>query len=130
MHTQLANVNNKIWITKSACPYAAPVVCVRKKDGNLRLYIDYRLLNKKTVADRHPLHRIQDLMDTPGGNAWFSILDQGKAYHQGFIAESSHKFTAFITPWGHWGSQMPQLHSSAAWKRCLDPSEMNVVFHI
>lgn len=90
----------KGWIVKSKSPYSAPVVCVRKKDGSLRLCIDYRLLNKKTVPDRHPLPRIQDLTDTLGGYSWFSILDQGKAYHQGFVAESSRPFTAFITPWG------------------------------
>lgn len=39
-------------------------------------------------------------MDTLGGNVLFSILDQGKAYHQGFIAEGSRQFTAFIIPWG------------------------------
>ncbi|KAJ8007710.1 hypothetical protein DPEC_G00096990 [Dallia pectoralis] len=88
------------WIVKSKSPYSAPVVCVRKKDGSLRLCIDYRLLNKKTVPDRHPLPRIQDLTDTLGGYTWFSILDQGKAYHQGFIAEGSRYRTAFITPWG------------------------------
>ncbi len=90
----------KGWIVKSKSSYAAPVVCVRKKDGSLRLCIDYRLLNKKTVPDRHPLPRIQDLTDTLGGYTWFSILDQGKAYHQGFIAEGSRHLTAFITPWG------------------------------
>lgn len=90
----------KGWIVKSKSPYAAPVVCVRKKDGSLRLCIDYRLLNKKTVPDRHPLPRIQDLTDTLGGNSWFSLLDQGKAYHQGFVAEGSRHLTAFITPWG------------------------------
>lgn len=42
----------KGWIIKSKSPYAAPVVCVRKKDGSLRLCIDYRLLNQKTVPDR------------------------------------------------------------------------------
>ncbi|KAJ7992476.1 hypothetical protein DPEC_G00279080 [Dallia pectoralis] len=88
------------WIVKSKSPYSAPVVCVRKKDGSLRLCIDYSLLNKKTVPDRHPLPRIQDLTDTLGGYTWFSILDQGKAYHQGFIAEGSRYRTAFITPWG------------------------------
>lgn len=51
------------WIVKSKSPYTAPVVCVRKKDGTLRLCIDYRLLNQKTVPDRHPLPRIQDLTD-------------------------------------------------------------------
>lgn len=90
----------KGWVVKSKSPYSAPVVCVRKKDGSLRLCIDYRLLNKKTIPDRHPLPRIQDLTDTLGGHSWFSILDQGKAYHQGFIAEGSRQFTAFITPWG------------------------------
>ncbi|XP_051793415.1 uncharacterized protein b3gat1b isoform X1 [Acanthochromis polyacanthus] len=88
------------WIVKSKSPYSAPVVCIRKKDGTLRLCIDYRLLNQRTVPDRHPLPRIQDLTDTLGGYSWFSILDQGKAYHQGFIAEGSRHLTAFITPWG------------------------------
>ncbi|KAK2903785.1 hypothetical protein Q8A73_010442 [Channa argus] len=90
----------KGWIVKSKSPYSAPVVCVRKKDGTLRLCVDYRLLNQHTVPDRHPLPRIQDLTDTLGGYSWFSILDQGKAYHQGFIAEGSRHLTAFITPWG------------------------------
>lgn len=90
----------KGWIIKSQSPYAAPVICVRKKDGTLRLCIDYRLLNSKTVPDRHPLPRIQDLTDSLGGYSWFSILDQGKAYHQGFIAEGSRHMTAFTTPWG------------------------------
>lgn len=90
----------KGWIVKSKSSYAAPVVCVRKKDGTLRLCIDYRLLNQKTVPDRHPLPRIQDLTDTLGGYSWFSILDQGKAYHQGFVAKDSQHLTAFITPWG------------------------------
>lgn len=90
----------KGWIVKSKSAYSAPVVYVRKKDGTLRLCIDYRLLNQKTVPDRHPLPRIQDLTDTLGGYSMFSILDQGKAYHQGFVAEGSRHLTAFITPWG------------------------------
>lgn len=65
----------KGWIVKSKSPYSAPVVCVRKKDGSLRLCVDYRLLNRKTVPDRHSLPRIQDLIDTLGGYSWFSILD-------------------------------------------------------
>ncbi len=90
---------NKDFIRKSTSPYAAAVVCVRKRDGSLRLCIDYRGLNKKAVPDRHPIPGIQEILDGLGGNAWFSVLDQGKAYHQGSVSEDSKKFTAFTTPW-------------------------------
>ena len=95
-----AEVNNVASPSEPWSPYAAPVICVRKKDDSLRLCIDYRLLNNKTVADRHPLPRIQDLTDSLGGYSWCSILDQGKAYNHGFIAEGSRYLTAFTTPWG------------------------------
>ena len=91
---------NKNFIRKSKSSYSSPVVCVRKKDHSLRLCIDYRALNAKTVPDRHPIPRIQESLDNLGGNIWFSVLDQGKAYHQGYINKSSQHLTAFITPWG------------------------------
>ena len=91
---------NRGWITKSQSNYSSPVVCVRKKDGGLRLRVDYRELNRKTVPDRHPIPRIQETMDNLGGNSWFSVLDQGKVYHQFFVGEKSRHLTAFITPWG------------------------------
>ncbi|KAK3510523.1 hypothetical protein QTP70_009127 [Hemibagrus guttatus] len=78
----------------------SPIVCVRKKDGSLRLCIDYRELNRKSIPDRHPIPRVQDMLNSLSGSAWFSVLDQGKAYHQGFVEEGSRPFTAFITPWG------------------------------
>ena len=65
----------------------------------MRLCIDYRELNKKTVLDRHPIPRIQEALDSLGGKSWFSVLDQGKAYHQGFIGEKRQPLTAFVTPW-------------------------------
>ena len=91
---------NKGWIQSSRSAYSSPVVCVRKKDGDLRLCVDYRDLNRKTSPDRHPLPRVKETLESLAGNSWFSMLDQGKAYHQGFIAESSRHLTAFITPWG------------------------------
>ena len=66
----------------------------------MRLCVDYRALNKKTVQDRHPIPRIQETLDNLGGNSWFSTLDQGKAYHQGFVSPKSQPLTAFVTPWG------------------------------
>ena len=96
----LEGLLNKKFIARSNSPYSSSVVCVRKKDGSLRLCVDYRSLNAKTVADRHPIPRVQETLDNLGGNAWFSVLDQGKAYHQGFMSTGSQSLTAFITPWG------------------------------
>ena len=61
---------------------------------------DYRALNQKTIQDRHPLPCIQEALDNLGGKSWLSTLDQGKAYHQGFVRKESQPLTAFITPWG------------------------------
>lgn len=91
---------NRNFIRKSTSSYSSPVVCVRKKDQTLRLCVDYRALNSKTRPDRHPIPRIQETLDNLGGNSWFSVLDQGKAYHQGFVSPDSQPLTAFITPWG------------------------------
>ncbi len=90
----------KGWISKSKSSYSSPIVCVRKKDGTLRLCCDFRGLNQKTVPDRQPIPKMQDVLDGLGGNAWFSTLDQGKAYHQGFMTPESRHLTAFVTPWG------------------------------
>ena len=104
LHTEvkhyIEDLLNRGWITKSQSSYASLVVCVRKKDGGLRLCTDYRELNRKTVQDRHPIPRIQETLDNLGGNSWFSELDQGKVYHQGFIEKGRRHLTAFITPWG------------------------------
>lgn len=56
---------NREWITKSQSNYSSPVVCVRKKNGGLRLCVDYRELNRKTVPDRHPIPWIQETLDNP-----------------------------------------------------------------
>ena len=93
---------NRGFITQSTSPYSSCVVCVRKKDNSLRLYIDYRQLNSKTVPDRHPFLRVQETLESLGGNRWFTVLDQGKACHQGFLHPNSRHLTAFVTPWGLW----------------------------
>ena len=54
-------------IEPCASPYGAPVLFVQKKDGTLRMCIDYRGLNKVTVQDRYPLPRIDELLDSLHG---------------------------------------------------------------
>ena len=96
----LVDLINKGWIQKSTSSYSSPIICVRKKDGALRLCVDYRSVNSKSVKTRRPLPRIKSTLDSLGGNSWFSTVDQGKAYHQGFVKPESRPCTAFISPWG------------------------------
>ena len=76
------------------------MLCVRKPDNSLRLCVDYQLLNVKTVANKHPIPKVQETLENLGGNRWFSTLDQRKAYHKSFMSEKGQLLTAFITPWG------------------------------
>ena len=76
------------------------MVCVRKMNQILRLCVNFTALIKKNRPDSHSIPRIQETLDNLGGKSWFSVLDQGKAYHQGFMSPKSQPLTAFITPWG------------------------------
>lgn len=55
---------NHGWITKYRSPYTSLVVCVRKKDGALRLCCNFRKFNRKSVSDRHQIPRILDMLDS------------------------------------------------------------------
>ena len=96
----LEDLLNRNWIKPSTSSYASPVVIVRKKCGAMRLCVDYRELNRRTIPDKYPLPRIQEMLDNLSGMGWFSTLDLGKAYHQGKIHADSQHRTAFITPFG------------------------------
>ena len=63
------------YITSSSSPFASLVVLVKKKDGTLRMCIDYRALNKKNIKNRYPIPRIDELMDNLRGAKYFSKID-------------------------------------------------------
>ncbi|KAJ9535922.1 LOW QUALITY PROTEIN: hypothetical protein OSB04_un000910 [Centaurea solstitialis] len=95
---QLEELLDKGFIRPSTSPWGAPILFVKKKDGSIRMCIDYRELNKLTVKNRYPLPRIDDLFDQLQGAAWFSKIDLRSAYHQ---LKEDVRNTAFRTRYGH-----------------------------
>ncbi|KAK0135759.1 Retrovirus-related Pol polyprotein from transposon 17.6 [Merluccius polli] len=87
-------------IRESSSPFASPIVLVKKKDGTLRLCVDYRLINSKTRRDAFPLPRIEESLDALSGARWFSTLDLASGYNQVPVAEKDKMKTAFCTPFG------------------------------
>ena len=102
LKTQLQELLEQGFIRPSVSPWGAPVLFVRKKDGSLRLCIDYRMLNRVTVKNRYPLPRIDDLFDQLGGATVFSKIDLRSGYHQLRITEEDIPRTAFRTRYGHY----------------------------
>ncbi|KAK1427944.1 hypothetical protein QVD17_16705 [Tagetes erecta] len=100
--TQLQELTDKGFIRPSFSPWGAPVLFVKKKDGTLRMCIDYRDLNKVTVKNRYPLPRIDDLFDQLQGSSYFSKIDLRSGYHQLRIKEEDVPKTAFRTRYGHY----------------------------
>ena len=78
---QLQDLLDKGFIRPSTSPWGAPVLFVKKKDGTLRLCIDYRELNKVTIKSKYHLPRIDDLFDQLQGSQVFSMIDLRSGYH-------------------------------------------------
>jgi len=87
-------------IQKSSSPFGANILFAKKKDGGLRMCIDYRGLNKVTIPNRFPLPRIDDLVDRLQGAKVFTALDMIAAYHQIKLPKEEVPRTAFRTPFG------------------------------
>ena len=100
--TQIQDLLDRGFIRPSSSPWGAPVLFVKKKDGSMRMCIDYRELNKRTVKNRYPLPRIDDLFDQLQGASFFSKIDLRSGYHQVRVAEADIDKTAFRTRYGHY----------------------------
>jgi hypothetical protein len=82
-------------IRKSKSPWASNVVLVRKKNGKLRMCVDYRMLNDRSVEDAYALPRIEEVFDILKGSKYFSTMDIKAGYHQVEIKDSHKERTAF-----------------------------------
>ena len=104
-------------IRPSNSPFSSPIVCCRKKDGSLRLCVDYRLLNQRTKKDNYCLPRIDDILDSLNGSKYFSRLDLKSGYHHIEIAEEHKERTAFtVGPLGFYE------HNRLAFGLCNSPA--------
>jgi hypothetical protein len=106
--TELAELKKQLeelvragFIQASKSPFGAPILFVKKKDGTMRMCVDYRALNNITVKNSYPLPRVDELFDRLQGARYFSKIDLRSGYHQIRIASEDIPKTAFRTRYGH-----------------------------
>ncbi|KAM2527245.1 hypothetical protein TB1_024521 [Malus domestica] len=102
LKVQLQELVDKGFIQPSTSLWGAPILFVRKKDGTLRLCIDYRQLNRVTIKNHYPLPRIDDLFDQLRGVCVFSKIDLSSGFYQLKIKNEDVPKTAFRTRYGHY----------------------------
>ena len=100
MKKQINDLEKKGFIRSSVSPWAALILFVKKKDGSMRMCIDYRDLNNVTIKNKYPLPRIDDLFDQLAGAQVFSKINLRSGYHQLRIREADIQKTAFRTRYG------------------------------
>lgn len=87
-------------IRESESPFSSPIVVVRKKNGDVRLCIDYRKLNTQTVKDSYALPNLEESFSALTGSRWFSVLDLKSGFYQIEMEEADKHKTAFVCPLG------------------------------
>ncbi|KAL1254368.1 hypothetical protein QQF64_016597 [Cirrhinus molitorella] len=96
-------------IRESESPFASPIVLVHKKNGQIRLCVDYRKLNMRTVKDAYALPNIEETFSALSGAKWFSVMDLKSGYYQVEVAEEDRHKTAFVCPLGFFEfNRLPQ----------------------
>uniref|UniRef100_A0A3B4ZHB9 Gypsy retrotransposon integrase-like protein 1 n=1 Tax=Stegastes partitus TaxID=144197 RepID=A0A3B4ZHB9_9TELE len=121
-------------IRESESPFASPIVLVRKKNGSIRLCIDYRKLNARTIRDAYALPNIEETFAALSGAKWFSVMDLKSGYYQVEVAEEDKAKTAFVCPLGFFEfNRMPQGVTNAPstfqrlMERCVGDLHLNEV---
>ena len=112
-------------IQESESSFSSPIVVVRKKNGDIRLCVDYRKLNLQTVKDAYPLPNLEESLSALSGSKWFSVLDLKSGYYQIEMDEADKAKTAFVTPIGFWEfNRMPQgvTNAPSTFQRLMEKS--------
>jgi hypothetical protein len=102
LQMQLKYLLNKGHIRPSVSPWGTLVLFVKKKDGTLRLCIDFKQLEKVTIKNKYPFPRINDLFDQLKDARIFSKIDLRSGYHQVRIRDEYINKTTFRTRYGHY----------------------------
>src|SRR5215212_6181886 len=100
LRAQLEELVESGYIQQSQSPYATPVIFVKKKDGSIRMCIDYRALNKITIKNKYLIPRIDDLFDQLNSAKVFSKIDLRSSYHQVRINPEDVEKTTFWMRYG------------------------------
>ena len=91
---------NQQLITPCHSLYSAPAMLVPKKNGKLRLVIDYRKLIEQTIKSFRPIPSTEEIFDTLQGSAYFTTLDMSWEFYQLPMEPKSQNYSAFSTPFG------------------------------